>query len=477
MMRSRLVRIKDDVEYEQIQASTCESKYDLSREVTGMGNCAARKKIRAIAIIAMLLVLCNCASAYYLYLDAPANVRLGEDIYVEGSTNTPSPDVVHIIFSQVSNFPVEISRVSIPIEERGETTFTATFETSGLDAGRYRIEGVAESKRNFSGDSRILRVVTLEDRTSEVTLTGQREQWVSDVLKVVGNIRDFKDSSVSFELKRDDTTIFGPAQVPVVHGRFEYDIPVNEPGEYILVISDYRGHIGEYSYTLASEPSKNDEKKDEITRPTQEVPPTPAQTETVEPQILETEVPSTVTATATEQPQTVVTDRSEPTPTTPSLDETTADFAYDDHLSRADAGFYVIEPSADIVTLTTTTGVDWVIEYIDPVTGTKQRVNEAGPDEAESVRISTAKSPLYVKIYPYSFNDVSDITIFGTGIKSMGASNKARVAFGAPPAPNMDETIVTADSSNSTPGSPLSLWTLFAGCGVGAWLLCRRDFR
>ena len=446
-----------------------------------MGNYALREKIRTLFLISMLLALCSCASAYYLYIDSPTTLRLGEEIYFEGSTNTPPPDIIHVVLSQISNIPVEVARISIPIEERGDLTFNGTFDTSGFEAGRYRIEGIADSRRGFSGDSRILRVLTLEDRTGEVALIGQREQWVSDVLKVTGTIRDFKDSSVLFELKKDGETVFGPSSVPVAYGQFDYSIPISVPGTYMLSISDYRGYIGEYQYVLRSEGGETPTPQDEIVRPTVEPTLEPTQTEqdvviTEVPTSVPTEIPietqqetistevetpvpteipietqqevgsmEVVTPAPLEEPTTII-----PTTDAPLLvDETNADFKYDDRLSRAEAGFYIIEASGDTITITTTTGVDWVIEYIDPVTKSKHRVNDADAQQAESARITTDGSPIYVKIYPYSFNEVANITVFGTGIASMGVDNSARIAFGAPPSSDIEENIVHADSASS----------------------------
>ena len=425
-----------------------------------MGNYALREKIRTLFLISMLLALCSCASAYYLYIDSPTTLRLGEEIYFEGSTNTPPPDIIHVVLSQISNIPVEVARISIPIEERGDLTFNGTFDTSGFEAGRYRIEGIADSRRGFSGDSRILRVLTLEDRTGEIALIGQREQWVSDVLKVTGTIRDFKDSNVLFELKKDGETVFGPSSVPVAYGQFDYNIPISVPGTYMLSISDYRGYIGEYQYVLRSEDGETPAPQDEIVRPTVEPVIEPTQTEqdvasTEVPTSVPTEIPietqqemvsaEVVTPAPLEEPTTIIPTTDAPLP----VDETDADFKYDDRLSRAEAGFYIIEASGDTIIITTTTGVDWVIEYIDPVTKSKHRVNDADAQQAESARITTDGSPIYVKIYPYSFNEVADITVFGTGIASMGVDNSARIAFGAPPSSDIEENIVHADSASS----------------------------
>jgi len=405
-----------------------------------MGNYAIREKVRMLLIVSIMLALCSCASAYYLYIDAPVNVRLGEEIYVEGSTNTPSPDVIHIVLSHISTIPIEVARFSIPIEEREETLFNVTFDTSELEAGRYRIEGTADSRRKFSGDSRVLRVLTLEDRTNEISLIGQREQWVSDVLKVTGSIRNFKDSSVSFELKKEGETVFGPANVPVTYGQFDYDIPISEPGTYMLSISDYRGYIGSYQYVLNAENTRETPPQNEIVRPTA-VAIQAEQTQTGEP-IVDVDV-------FISDPAAIPTPTSTTESTPLQVTGTQAQLEYHDRLSRAEAGFYMVEPSDDSIVITTTTGVDWVIEYIDPITQSKHRINDEGADEPESVQIMTGGLPVYLKIYPYSFHDVADITVFGTGIASLSVDNRARIAFGAPPSSDLEERVVYSGSPNT----------------------------
>ncbi|MDR2855086.1 MAG: hypothetical protein LBV40_02875 [Methanomicrobiales archaeon] len=423
-----------------------------------MGNYVIREKIRILLIISIMLALCSCASAYYLYLDSPTNLRLGEEIYVEGSTNTPPPDVIHIVLSHVSTAPVEVARFSVPIEERGDFTFNATFDTSELEAGRYRIEGIADSRRNFSGDSRILRVLTLEDRTNEITLVGQREQWVSDVLKVAGSIRDFKDSSVSFELKKEGETVFGPTQVPVTYGKFDYNIPISEPGTYMLSISDYRGLVGVYQYILNTEDTVGTPSQNEIVRPTAvPIQTEETQTEEIQTEQTQTQEPVVDTVVQTTDPTTIPTTEITAESTTAEGDEIALpidggafSFEYNDRLSRTEAGFYTIEPSADVIVITTTAGVDWVIEYIDPMTQSKHRVNDEVVDKPESVQITTGGSPVHVKIYPYSFNEVADITLFGAGISSLSVDNSARIAFGAPPSSDLEERVAYVASTNSS---------------------------
>ena len=74
--------------------------------------------VQSVITLVLLILICGPVSAYYLSIDAPAQVKVGEPILVTGSTNTPPPDKIDIIFSHSLNVPIEIERQSIQITEK-----------------------------------------------------------------------------------------------------------------------------------------------------------------------------------------------------------------------------------------------------------------------------------------------------------------------------------------------------------------------
>ena len=127
--------------------------------------------LKTTTAVFLLILMCGPVSAYYLSIEAPAQVKVGESILVTGSTNTPPPDKIDIVFSHSLNVPLEIDRQSIQITEKGDTFFNVTFKTDGLDKGNYKIEGLSQSQRVFSAGSRSIRVVKLIDRSDMITIT------------------------------------------------------------------------------------------------------------------------------------------------------------------------------------------------------------------------------------------------------------------------------------------------------------------
>ena len=55
--------------------------------------------VQSAMALVLLILMCGPVSAYYLSIDAPAQVKVGEPILVTGSTNTPPPDKIDIVFS------------------------------------------------------------------------------------------------------------------------------------------------------------------------------------------------------------------------------------------------------------------------------------------------------------------------------------------------------------------------------------------
>lgn len=127
--------------------------------------------VQSAMALVLLILMCGPVSAYYLSIDAPAQVKVGEPILVTGSTNTPPPDKIDIVFSHSLNVPIEIERKSIQITEKGDVTFNVTFKTDGLEKGNYKVEGLSQSQRDFSAGSRSIRVVKLIDRSDMITFT------------------------------------------------------------------------------------------------------------------------------------------------------------------------------------------------------------------------------------------------------------------------------------------------------------------
>lgn len=283
-------------------------------------------------ILILLVFMCSPVSAYYLSLDAPAQVKVGEPILITGSTNTPPPDKIDIVFSQSLNVPVEIERESIQIIEKGDTIFNVTFKTDGLEKGNYKIEGLSQSQRDFSAGSRSLRVVKLIDRSDMIFFTSPTWQEFEKTLLIEAKISGYQDNAIQMEVRKENNSIFGPESIPVDRGLVKYELPITEPGPYEVTFADYDGFIGKYSITSEEKDSHRPVK--ELEHATADV--TPIQTIVPETQAIQA---------GTSKPAKI------------------SGVSASSDVSRDVPAYFVITTDKTPLTFQTSGNTDWVIEY------------------------------------------------------------------------------------------------------------------
>lgn len=357
----------------------------------------------AITLV-LLILMCGPVSAYYLSIDAPAQVKVGEPILVTGSTNTPPPDKIDIIFSHSLNVPIEIERQSIQITEKGETTFNVTFKTDGLEKGNYKVEGLSQSQRDFSAGSRSIRVVKIIDRSDLITFTSPTWQEFEKTLNIEAKISGYKENAIQMEVAKDHKTIFGPESIPVTGGRVKYELPISEPGMYEVSFTDYDGFIGKYSIVS--------EEKDQyhLTGPIEKQEVTVAATET--------EMKETVKPTATPAPDKA---------------EKISGISAQAEVSRDNPGLFMISTNKTPITIQVSGNTDLVFEYKTSQDGASVKVNEEMGTVPETVTISDSVSEIYLKVYPYSFKAAEKVTITADTAEVISLSDVSAKAFGMPP--------------------------------------------
>lgn len=375
----------------------------------------------------VLLIFCligiGDVSAYYLNLDVPRQVQAGEKINVTGSTNIP-PDTVTITFSAGSNVPIEYGSESIVFDERGDKTFNTSFETTGLLKGQYKIEAKGQNVHTYSAGSRSIRIVDIVDRSDELILSSPEIQQFDDKLDVDGYIRNFKENAIQLDLFLDNAHLFGPEFIPVDrHGDFSYDVPIYAAGEYSVQFSDYKGLIGTYSILV----------KERTVQTTETV--KPVSTSTPLPLLTRDTTGTFIDSENTKEVSAVV--------------------------SRDAPGYFLIIANATDIGVYTSPDVDWVIEYLTDDRTEPWKVNDRGRDGREEILLTVNPDDrIYVKVYPYSFTAIEDLTLYGTGVAEISSSWIAEEKFG---------------STSATPQTPSSLFILVAALGISACLiLCRK---
>lgn len=382
---------------------------------------------KPVFLLLVILILCFGitwnVSAYYMNIDVPREVHVGDVINVTGMTNIP-PDSINIIFSETRNIPIERGKETIILSDKGDKSFNTSFETTDLVKGQYKIEVIGNTIHAYSGGSRSIRIINLVDRSDEVILTSPDSQQFDGELDIEGYIRDFTENAVQIDLFLDGNPVFGPEFIPVnKQGDFSYDIPIFSAGPYTIRFTDYNGMIGSYPILV----------KEQIVTSLQTVKP------------ISTSTPL------------------------PLMTRTLIDTAFDPDnalqvsakVSRDAPGYFLITANETNVLIQTSSGVDWVMEYITDDRTDSWKVNDKGRDGTEDISLTVNPDDrIYVKVYPYSFTAMEDITLFAQNAKDIGVSSIAAEKFGSP---------------GTTPGSPLPIVVVIAALGLAMTLICKRE--
>ena len=357
-------------------------------------------KISLIIVAVLLLVV--PAMAYEITIDAPVSIPKGQPLVVNGTTTLPPGVSVDIVLYRSEYTSEEISRQTVTIQ--ADKVFTVIFDTKNLEGGQYKVEVPVTTGTGFSylGNSVTMRVVQITDRTSEIVIKSPIEQENTGSLSVRGVITGLGNSGVQISvIGPDDQTVFGPQYVKTNDdGSFSQNVPVTKEGTYIVSFTDAKGYIGLATFTVYERT---------VATPT----PTPTQT-----------FAQALTA------------------------STTA--SYDD------PAYFTVVTGTGPVKISTSSGVDWVIEYPDPA-GVVQKVNLMGQLEGETVTLQGIGDTVPIKVYPYRMSDQGIVTLTAEGATSV------EVATGVP------SSFATTASPTAT--SPLPLPLILAALGGCALLV------
>ena len=365
---------------------------------------------QSATLLTLLILICVPASAYYLSIDTPSEVKAGETILVTGSTDIPPPDKVEIVLSHSINIPIEKERHAIHITDKGETEFNVSFDTEGLEKGNYKVEALAQNQRSFSSGSRTIRVVKIVDRSDMVRFTSSQWQDFDEILEVEGRLSGYAENAVQMQVENNGNTIFGPESIPVSRGEFKNALPIKEGGNYEVTLSDYNGLIGKYTFYVEKKQSGGS--ADSIHQET------PALKDT------QTTLP---VSTVTQKPV-----ESDTKPAS-SQGEKISGVSVSADVSRDNPAYLLVTLTDSPVTIQTCDASDWVLEYKKSVDDPMVRINEHMGSTHETVVIESDGSELFLKVYPYSFKATERVTITADSAESIVLSNDAAVAFGVPP--------------------------------------------
>lgn len=353
---------------------------------------------RVIIFMAVLtLSLAGVSAAYELSISAPMNVQRGMPLVVNGTSNLPAGISVDVILSRSEYTTEEKARQTVTLQ--GPREFTVVFDTKDLTKGQYKIEVPGVQGYAFLGNSTTIRVVHIIDRTDELTIKSPRTQEMDGTLELRGIIPQLKNTGVQIEvIGPNNEVVFGPEYIATQNdGSFSKDIRIDMPGTYEVSFTDAKGYIGTFAFEVTP-------KFEPTTVPT-----------TPEPVI------AAITATA--------------------------------HSSNDRPAYFLVTGMQGVVKISTSPGIDWVIEYAD-ASGIIHKVNNKGQIDPEEVTIEPGNGTLYLKVYPYRFSDEGEVSLFAEGAERIGVATEVPPVFA---------TTAIPTTKTSLPGGVVLLAVLVLG--------------
>lgn len=360
------------------------------------------KKIVLLAVFFFCMV--SSVSAYQVYIYAPDTITVGMPLVVNGTTTFGIGTPIDVVLYQVVTTSTEVKRTIAYVQS--DKSFRVVFDTTHLPTGLYKVEVPASG----TGESISMRQVRLIDRSDAIVLSSPTNQALSGKMKISGKITGDENAGVQIAvIGPDDAVIYGPAYISTDStGSFDVTIPVSHAGDYEVSFTDAQGYIGMRTISIVGG------------------------SETV----------TSVTITET----------------------TVVQASAHERTSRDDPAYFIVQPAGEgPVSVSTSTSVDWVVEYVDDA-GELHTVNDQGEVTAEKIVVNGTADSLYFKVYPYKYTVNTIVYLYADNANSVSVSQTVPAVFAG-----------STVSPSETQKSPLpSAFSIIAACIVGLVLLLRR---
>ena len=158
-------------------------------------------KKRIILALLSLALLFGAVQAYVVTIDAPAELQAGAPLEVTGTTTFPAGTQFDIILYRTQfTTPELVDRRMIVVDE--SKTFDASFPTTNLPAGQYKVEVqfLQDPGSSLGSSSETLKLVNLIDRSGEIVLTVPKEQKLDEALVIGGYIPDIGVATITMKI-------------------------------------------------------------------------------------------------------------------------------------------------------------------------------------------------------------------------------------------------------------------------------------
>jgi hypothetical protein len=353
--------------------------------------------MKKIVLLVMGVLFLSCVtSAYQVNIDAPETLAVGKPLIVNGTTTFGIGTPIDVVLYYQLTTTTEIKRKIVYVQS--DYTFRAVFDTTGLKTGMYKVE----IPTSGMGDSITMRVVNLIDRSDDIQMNSPAYQNFNGKMSVAVTIRGDENSGVQIEvIGPDNLVVFGPFYINTNYqGIFATEVPITTPGDYEVIFTDSRGYVGNRIITVAGQ-----------------------------------------------QPLT--------SGTNPVATKTVVVSAHTKS-SRDNPAYFAITGGSRLVTIHTSSSIDWIIEYADDK-GVIHAVNEENEKYPEQVQVQGKGQTIYIKVYPLSYSVNSEVFVYAENATSIVISHTIPAPF------------ALASPPTTTPQSPVM--PLLCAAAVGSAIL------
>jgi hypothetical protein len=328
----------------------------------------------ALPLLCFLCCLAAPTAASFIEVATPDSINAGQPLEVTGTTiAVKSGYVVDIVLYDITSSKSEIGREAVVIQ--GDGTFDVTFKTENLRSGTYSVEVQSRGEDIFGGSSKKIKIFKVVNRNDELSITSPKAQDYDGTLEVAGTLAKYGDDGVKVTVTdASKATIFGPKWVRTDAGAFSATVPITSAGTYVAEIADRGGYAWTAQFTVKGG---------------------------------DAQVAPTVTQT--------------PGPT----------YSASAPASRGNPAYFAIETLGGQVTISTSTGIDWVLEYIDEK-GERSMVNNQGTTAPESVTFPATGGVVYVKVTPQLYTETGTVTVSAENVRKISVDATVAGKFGDP---------------------------------------------
>jgi len=112
-------------------------------------------------------------SAYYITIDAPSEITVGQPLTITGNTSYPISDLLVNFYSLVYTPPSIVASQHATRDGPTSESFSSTFPTTGLRSGKYKVEVISANgndEGHFTIESKNTQGVYLSGPDTETTM-------------------------------------------------------------------------------------------------------------------------------------------------------------------------------------------------------------------------------------------------------------------------------------------------------------------